>query len=134
KVASTLRDATRTARKVQRRASARAGAAVGPARSGFEKVSATSEIPNGSMKQVSVGGIDVMLANVNGTFHALSNKCTHAGGPLAKGKLDGLVVQCPLHGSKFDVRTGAVVGPPAQIPERVFGVKVEGKDVLVNVD
>ena len=106
----------------------------GADRSGFEKVAATSEIPNGSMKQVSVGAIDVMLANVNGTFYALSNKCTHAGGPLAKGKLEGFVVQCPLHGSKFDVRTGAVVGPPAQIPERVFAVKVEGKDVLVNVD
>ena len=113
---------------------ARARASSGPARSGFEKVAATSEIPIGSMKQVNVGGVDVMLANVNGTLYALSNKCTHAGGPLAKGKLEGFVVQCPLHGSKFDVRTGAVVGPPAQIPERVFGVKVEGKDVFVNVD
>ena len=114
--------------------SARAGASPGPARSGFERVAATSEIPNGSMKEVSVGGIDVMVANVNGTFYALANKCTHAGGPLAKGKLEGFVVQCPLHGSKFDVRTGAVVGPPAQIPERVFGVKVDGNDILVNVD
>ena len=114
--------------------SARARASSGPARSGFERVAATSEIANGSMKEVSVGGIDVMVANVNGTFYALANKCTHAGGPLAKGKLEGFVVQCPLHGSKFDVRTGAVVGPPAQIPERVFAVKVEGKDVLVNVD
>ena len=114
--------------------SAPARESVRPDGSGFEKAAATSEIPNGTMKQVSVGGTDVMLANVNGTFYALSNKCTHAGGPLAKGKLDGFVVQCPLHGSKFDVRTGAVVGPPAQIPERVFGVKVEGNDVLVRVD
>ena len=113
---------------------ARARASSGQDRSGFVKVAATSEIPDGSMKQVSVGEIDVMLANVNGTFYALNNKCTHAGGPLAKGKLEGFVVQCPLHGSKFDVRTGAVAGPPAQIPERVFAVKVEGKDVLVNVD
>ena len=114
--------------------SGRARASSAPARSGFERVAATSEIPNGSMKQVDVGGIDVMVANVNGNFYALANKCTHAGGPLAKGRLEGFVVQCPLHGSKFDVRTGAVVGPPAQIPERVFGVKVEGKDVFVNVD
>jgi nitrite reductase/ring-hydroxylating ferredoxin subunit len=127
-------EVTSTAPEVPAEVSAPAGASLGPDRSGFEKAAASSEIPNGSMKQVSVGGLDVMLANVNGTFYALSNKCTHAGGPLAKGKLDGFVVQCPLHGSKFDVRTGAVVGPPAQIPERVFGVKVEGKDVLVNVD
>ena len=119
--------------KVPADASAPARASVDQDRSGFDKVAATSEIPDRSMKQVSVGGIDVMLANVSGYFYALSNKCTHAGGPLAKGKLDGFVVQCPLHGSKFDVRTGAVVGPPAQIPERVFGVKVEGKDILVNV-
>ena len=127
-------EVTSKAPEVPAEVSARAGASLGPDRSRFEKAAATPEIPNGSMKQVSVGGMDVMLANVNGTFYALSNKCTHAGGPLAKGKLDGFVVQCPLHGSKFDVRTGAVVGPPAQIPERVFGVKVEGKDVLVNVD
>jgi nitrite reductase/ring-hydroxylating ferredoxin subunit len=127
-------EVTSKAPEVPAEVSARAGASLGPDRSRFEKAAATSEVPNGSMKQVSVGGMDVMLANVNGTFYALSNKCTHAGGPLAKGKLDGFVVQCPLHGSKFDVRTGAVVGPPAQIPERVFGVKVEGKDVLVNVD
>jgi nitrite reductase/ring-hydroxylating ferredoxin subunit/iron-sulfur cluster repair protein YtfE (RIC family) len=127
-------EVTSKAPDVPAEVSARATASSGPDRSGFEKVAATSEIPSGSMKQVGVGGIDVMLANVNGAFYALSNKCTHAGGPLAKGKLEGFVVQCPLHGSKFDVRTGAVVGPPAQIPERVFGVKVEGKDVLVNVD
>lgn len=101
--------------------------------SGFEKAATVSEVPSGSMKQASVGGLEVMLANVNGTFYALNNKCTHMGGPLAKGSLDGFVVQCPLHGSKFDVRTGAVVGPPARTPERSFQVKVEGEDVLVKV-
>src|SRR5437879_12099638 len=121
-------EVTSKAPEVPAEVTSRAGASFGPDRSGFEKVAATSEIPNGSMKQASVGGIDVMLANVNGTFYALSNKCTHAGGPLAMGKLDVFVVQCPLHGSKFDVSTGAVVGPPAQSPERVMGRKVEGRD------
>src|SRR5438132_12265184 len=101
-------EVTSKAPNVPAEVSARAGAAGGPARSGFETVAATSEIPNGSMKQVSGGGIDVMLAKVKGTFHALSNTCSHARGRLWKGKLDGFVVQCPLRGSKCDVRTGAV--------------------------
>jgi nitrite reductase/ring-hydroxylating ferredoxin subunit len=72
-----------------------------------------------------------MIANVDGTFYALKNKCTHVGGPLAKGKLEGFVVQCPWHGSKFDVRTGAVVGPPARAPEPTFLVKVESNNILI---
>lgn len=110
-----------------------AGSPTKSGRAGFEKAGLVSELPNGSMKQITVGGQEVMLANVNGTFYALSNKCTHMGGPLAGGSLDGFVVQCPLHGSKFDVRTGAVVAPPARTPERAFEVKVEGADVLVKV-
>ena len=110
------------------------GAPTNPGRSGFEKATTVAELPSGAMKQVTVGGQEVMLANVNGTFYALSNKCTHMGGPLAKGSLDGFVVQCPLHGSRFDVRTGAVIRPPARSPERAFPVKIEGEDVLVKVD
>lgn len=98
---------------------------------GFEKVAETGEIATGTMKLVKVGALDVMVANVDGSFYALPNKCTHVGGPLGKGKLVGPVVQCPLHGSKFDVRTGAVVSPPAQRPEPVLEVKVEGTAIWI---
>ncbi|MGH9920378.1 MAG: Rieske (2Fe-2S) protein [Nitrososphaerales archaeon] len=98
---------------------------------GFEKVADVSEIASGSMKAVKVGGVEVMLANVDGKFYALNNKCTHVGGPLSKGKLEGFDVTCPWHGSKFDVRTGEVVAPPARNPEPTYQVKVEGKSVMI---
>jgi len=97
----------------------------------YEKVAGVSEIPKGSMRSVRVGNEEVMLANVDGKFYALRNRCTHVGGPLAKGKLSGYVVQCPWHGSKFDVRTGSVVGPPASAPEPTFEVKVENDAVMI---
>jgi nitrite reductase/ring-hydroxylating ferredoxin subunit len=97
----------------------------------FTRVADVSEIAKGSMKAVKLGENEVMIANVDGTFYALKNKCTHMGGPLARGKLEGFVVQCPWHGSKFDVRTGAVVGPPASVAEATFQVKVEGSSILI---
>jgi 3-phenylpropionate/trans-cinnamate dioxygenase ferredoxin subunit len=98
---------------------------------GFEKVAEVSEVPAGSVKVVKAGGIDVMLANVDGMFYALPNRCTHAGGPLGRGKLKENVVQCPLHGSRFDVRTGAIVNGPARVPEVPLPVKVEGSSIWV---
>ena len=98
---------------------------------GFEKVAEVSEIPQGGTKIVEVGGVDIFVANVEGSFYALSNKCTHVGGPLGEGKLTGNIIQCPWHGSKFDVRTGAVVGGPAQRPEPTFEVRTEGSSIWV---
>jgi len=100
---------------------------------GWIKVASTSEIPPGMMKSYPVGGKDILIANVNGNYYSIDNRCTHIGGPLARGKLVGYVVECPLHGSQFDVRTGTVVRSPAQSPEPRHEVKVEGSEVLVRV-
>ena len=98
---------------------------------GFEEVAKASEFPVGSVKVVKVSGLDVMVANLEGKLYAIANKCTHLGGPLGKGKLAGSVIQCPWHGSKFDVKTGAVVGGPAQKPEPTFQVKLENSAVWI---
>ncbi len=97
----------------------------------YEKVAEVSEIPSGTTKIVRVGALELFVANIEGSFYALPNKCTHAGGPLGRGRLAGNVIQCPWHGSKFDVRTGAVVGGPAQRPEPMLEVKVENSSILV---
>ncbi len=55
---------------------------------------------------MAIGTQQVLLANINGKFYAIGNLCTHVGGPLDRGKLEGHEVQCPLHGSRFDVTTG----------------------------
>jgi 3-phenylpropionate/trans-cinnamate dioxygenase ferredoxin component len=97
----------------------------------FQKVALTSEIPKGGMKKIMLGSQQVLLANVNGKFYAIGNVCTHMGGPLDKGKLAGNEVECPWHGSHFDVTTGQVKRGPAGRPEPVYETKVEGNEVQI---
>jgi len=72
-----------------------------------------------------------VLVNLDGELFAIENTCTHRGGSLNEGALEGRVVTCPWHGGQFDVTTGKVVGPPSQADELRFSVKVQGNDVMV---
>lgn len=83
------------------------------------------------MKLVKVGGEDVLLANIQGKFYAIGNTCTHRGGPLAEGTLEGTVVTCPWHGGQFDLTTGNAVAPPPRMPEPAYEVKVDGNSILL---
>ena len=98
------------------------------------KVAQTDELSPGSGKVVEADGRSIALFNVEGTFYAIDNTCSHRGGPLGEGELNGESVTCPWHGANFNVKTGAVTGPPAGTGVRTFAVKVEGSDVLVEVD
>ena len=97
----------------------------------FVKVADTKDIPRSQMKEVEVGGENICIVNVEGKYFAIGSVCTHEGGPLADGTLEGYEVECPWHGSKFDVRTGEVTNPPADTPEPVYEVKVEDNNILV---
>ena len=104
------------------------------------KVAETSEINLGQMKAVKLAEKEVLIANINGTYYAIGNICTHEKGDLSKGTLEGNIVTCPRHKSKFDVTTGKVVSGPKILfmhpkinDEPVYAVKVEGKDILVEV-
>ncbi len=99
--------------------------------SDFVKVASTNEISEGKMRKVLVGEHQVLLANVKSKYYAIGNVCTHVGGPLDRGVLEDNVVQCPLHGSRFDVTTGQVKRGPAARPEPVYEVKVEGDNILI---
>lgn len=79
---------------------------------GFVPVAKTSELKHGQMKRVMVGRHRMLLANVGGTFYALGDNCGHQKASLSKGKLEGTVVECPLHFARFDVRTGKALGGP----------------------
>ena len=85
-----------------------------------------TDVPEGGAKCVTMNGKPYALFKVGGTVYCLDNRCTHVGGPLCRGKLEGPVVTCPLHGSRFDVQTGQVVGPPARAPVRSYPVTVNG--------
>jgi nitrite reductase/ring-hydroxylating ferredoxin subunit len=97
----------------------------------FVKVAETTDIQSTMMKAIEVAGENICLINVEGKYYAIGNVCTHEGGPLAEGTLEGYEVECPWHGSKFDIRTGKVTRPPASEPESTYEVKVEGNDILI---
>jgi 3-phenylpropionate/trans-cinnamate dioxygenase ferredoxin subunit len=73
----------------------------------------------------------VVIFNVGGQFYCIADVCTHDGGPLEDGKLEGYEIECPRHGARFDIRTGAVLSLPAVIPVPAYEVKVEDGYVLV---
>ena len=99
---------------------------------GFVKVANTSDIPVSKMKEVQINGQNICLANIDGKYFAINNICSHEGGPLADGRLEGYEVECPWHQSKFDMRTGQVKVPPAVEPQVTYQVKLEGENVLIN--
>jgi 3-phenylpropionate/trans-cinnamate dioxygenase ferredoxin subunit len=100
----------------------------------FKRAAAASEVPPGRIKTVEVGDEDVAICNVDGQIYAIANVCSHDDGPLADGYLLGEEIECPRHGARFNVRTGEVKTLPAIIPIATFEVKIEGDDILVDVD
>ncbi|MCH8282204.1 MAG: non-heme iron oxygenase ferredoxin subunit [Chloroflexi bacterium] len=101
------------------------------AESGFVKVAEVGEISPGDMKVVEVGEDQILLVNVEGNIHACDDICSHAYASLSEGDLNGDEIECPLHGSAFNIITGEALTPPAEDSIRVFEVRIEGQDVLV---
>jgi 3-phenylpropionate/trans-cinnamate dioxygenase ferredoxin subunit len=100
----------------------------------FVKAAKAGDIPPGRVKIVEIGDEDVALCNVEGDFYAIANVCSHDDGPLGEGYLLGDEIECPRHGARFNVRSGEVKSLPAIIAIPTFAVKVEGDDILVDVD
>ncbi len=99
----------------------------------FVKVASVTEIAPGEARLVNVKGKEIALFNVEGDFFALENSCTHEEGPLAEGDIEGYEVECPWHGARFDIRTGAVLCAPAYDDVARFNVRVVGNDVEVEI-
>lgn len=78
----------------------------------FVRVASKGEIPAGKTLIVKINNNEVLLVNLAGNFYAISKKCTHMGGDLSKGKLEGNIVTCPRHKAKYDVTNGKVVSHP----------------------
>ncbi len=97
------------------------------------ELGAEAEVREGGAKCVMANRVPYALFKVNGKVYCLDNTCTHVGGPLCQGTLRDAVVQCPWHGSRFDVRSGQVVGPPARKPVRSYPVTIEGGKVWIEV-
>lgn len=94
---------------------------------------ATADLPPGAMTCVEIDGRRILVANVDGIFYATDDTCTHEEASLASGYLDGELVKCPLHGSRFNLRTGEPMEDPAEEPLGCYSVKVEEGAVLVSL-
>lgn len=97
----------------------------------FVQVATVSEILPGQTLRIQHEQRDILLANVGGTLFACDDTCTHEDSSLSLGCLDGELVKCTLHGSRFNVRTGQPVEEPAEEPLRTYPVRVDGERVLV---
>src|SRR5213078_1064060 len=100
---------------------------------GYTPVVTLADLPAGTSRRVYVGGDAVALFNVNGTVHAIANRCTHARASLSEGMVDAkrCAVTCPWHEGVFSLETGQVLGGPPSLPVATYRVKVEGETVLV---
>ena len=99
-----------------------------------QRVCTVDEIPEDEPMRVVVDGTPVCLARCDGEILAIHDVCSHADVPLSEGELDGCTVECWLHGSRFDLRTGKPTGLPATKPVPTYRVRVEGDDVLVDLE
>jgi 3-phenylpropionate/trans-cinnamate dioxygenase ferredoxin subunit len=79
------------------------------------KLCANTEIPNQGVKTFKIGDLDIAVFNIDGEFLAIDRKCSHMKGNLAKGKLIGKTIKCPLHGSVFSLETGELLGQPGTL-------------------
>ena len=87
-----------------------------------------------SMRKVVVDGEEICLAHAeDGDFHAIADICTHEEYSLSDGELWGLEVECPAHGSRFNLVTGQVTGLPAVVPAKVYEVEIDGDDVYIKI-
>ncbi len=98
----------------------------------FVRVARLADVPTARGLFVEVAGRCIALFNASGTIYAIDDTCTHAEASLSEGYLEGTAVQCPLHGARFDLRTGRAVWSPAFVPVATYAVRVEGDDVWVN--
>lgn len=97
------------------------------------KVASKSELTEGKGKCVEVNGQRIAVFLVDGVLYAIGDTCTHEGGPLSEGELDGTEVECPWHGACFDLTSGECLAPPADDDVTGYEVTTDGDDVKIRL-
>jgi len=98
----------------------------------LDPVARAGEVAPGTTMRVVVGSEAVLLCNVDGIVYAIEDVCTHDGGELDQGELDGCRIECPRHGAVFDVTSGAALTLPAIVPVRTFKVRMDGDAIYID--
>lgn len=100
----------------------------------WHTVAKTTDIQPGQMKRVVVDGHKILIANAEGSFYAVDDTCSHEDFSLSYGCLDGDMIKCSLHGSRFSLKTGEPQEEPANTAISTYSVKLENDDILVKVE
>jgi 3-phenylpropionate/trans-cinnamate dioxygenase ferredoxin component len=100
----------------------------------FVRACAATDVADGQAIRVEVDGLDVAIVRNGDDFYAIEDECSHAAVALSEGDVEGCEIECWMHGSRFDLRTGKPIGPPATEPVPIFAVQVDGTDVLIDID
>jgi 3-phenylpropionate/trans-cinnamate dioxygenase ferredoxin subunit len=95
----------------------------------FLTVARVGEIPDGGVKIVRIDDQSVAVFHIGDEYFVIDDVCTHDGGPLAEGYLEDHVIECPRHGARFDIKTGAVLCLPATAPVPTYPVRVVGDEI-----
>lgn len=102
--------------------------------SDWTKVAKTGELAPGQWRTLDVDGTAVVVFNIEGEYYAIEDVCTHDGGQLTGGTVEGDEIVCPRHGARFCIRTGEALTPPAYEPTAKFPVRVHQGEVQVRDD
>lgn len=97
------------------------------------KIAAASDIAEGKALCVEVEGKHIAVFHLDGAFYAIDDACSHVGGPLSEGFIEGEEVECPWHGARFNIKTGAACCEPAEDGVACYAVRCEGDDLLLEL-
>jgi len=97
------------------------------------KLCSESDIVDNSVRRFVVKGKEILVGKLAGKYYALDERCTHRGGPLSEGSLEGGVITCPWRYGQFDLATGEVRGPPPAEPLKSYELRVQGSDILISI-
>ena len=106
----------------------------------MDKIATTNEVSRGGMKSFVIKDKEILIANVDGEFFAIDNRCSHMGGNLSEGTLVDDIIICPKHGSRFNVRNGeAIMGPKILLIRlgtknlRVYKLEIRENDIMIEL-
>lgn len=99
----------------------------------WQTIATISEIPLGGLKAITIKGIPIVLFNLEGEYYAIENRCTHQDFPLSEGHIIDNQITCPLHGARFNIKTGQVTAPPAFMDVATFAVRIEEDKVQIEL-
>jgi 3-phenylpropionate/trans-cinnamate dioxygenase ferredoxin subunit len=100
----------------------------------FQRACSYAELVDGRPHRVEVDGLDVAMVREGDEVFAIEDECSHASVALSEGDVEGCTIECWMHGSRFDLRTGKPLGPPATEPVPVFPVRIDGDDVHIDLE